>query len=117
MKKNLNTMNRVLINWFCTVLSLLGLMICLLLGLMPLAIIMFLLFAGCGLWMSDIMAKEERRRRARRASHDEPEDDICIDIPLDDIEQPESREIRPGSRQSKTYLKMLQGGGCVSANR
>ena len=117
MKKDL--MNRVLLNWFCTVLSMAGMMICLLIGLIPIAVVMFLAFGFCGIWMADIMAKWERRKRAHRAAP-EIEDDICIDIPLNeaqDVPEAETREIRPGKRQSKTYLRMVEGGGTVYENR
>lgn len=111
--------NKVLLNWFCTVVSLAGLMIAAVMGSVPLAIVLFLAFGLCALWFSDIMSKWHRRCRARRIEPDS-EDDILIDIPLDEMqeqEEVEAREIKPGRHQSKTYLKMVEGGGTVYENR
>lgn len=114
-------MKAIILNWFITVMSLLLFTITLLLGNIPLAILMVLIFAGCGLWFSDLMVRWDKRRQARKIEEAKPEDDICIDIPLDETcehtGKVESREIKPGRYQSKTYLKMVKGGGSVYENR
>lgn len=110
---------KILLNWFCTVVSLAGLMIAAVMGSVPIAIVLFLTFSGCALWFSDLMSKWHRRCRARRIEPDS-EDDILIDIPLDEFqeqEEVETREIKPGRYQSATYLRMVEGGGTVYENR
>jgi len=64
------------------------------------------MFAGCVIWFTDIM-RQISQRKERRKEPCKVREFYSIDIPLDD--DIKKGNVRPGSRPSEMYLKMVGG--------
>lgn len=101
-------MKKIIICYFSSIGSLLVFMLAINMNQILLAVIMFALFTICLLWFSEITQKKKKHSRSAQVGKEQ--ETYRIDIPIDDVgKKQEAGNVRPGSRPSDTYLKMVGG--------